>query len=195
MITLNHFIVNVPQKTQDTVKLGDKEIFLDTRFNEFEHRVCFGTVVCSPILHDTGVEEGDTLFFHHHVTQNKTLSMGEDNYLVIYDPEEPRASHAIAFRDKNGELKMLSKWVFVQPKEEEPKEEVTESGIIVAINLEKKEPSEAVVFMPHEELKRQDVKVGDVVGFDRDSDYKMKLDDESIVYRMRVEDLSYVKKG
>ena len=48
--------------------------------------------------------------------------------------------------------------------------------------------------MPHDYLKAQGVEVGDVVGFDRDSDYKMKLDDESIVYRMRLDDISYVKK-
>jgi hypothetical protein len=47
--------------------------------------------------------------------------------------------------------------------------------------------------MPHKELARQGVNVGDVVGFDRDSDYKMKLDDDTVVYRMRLDDISYVK--
>ncbi len=89
---------------------------------------------------------------------------------------------------------MLSEWLFVQPIEEEAEEEVTESGIIVDLQLKKEDDREAVVFMPHDYLKAQGVEVGDVVGFDRDSDYKMKLDDESIVYRMRLDDISYVKK-
>ena len=59
--------------------------------------------------------------------------------------------------------------------------------------MKERDEREAVVFMPHKQLMKQGVKVGDVVGFDKDSDYKMKLDDESIVYRMRLDDISYVK--
>ena len=193
MKALRNFIKNVPKKTEDTVKLGDKEIFLDSRFDEFNHRICYGRVVSAPHVIDTGVKEGDLLFFHHHVTQNKTLSLGDDNYLVVYDKENPRSSHAIAYRDSQGELHMLSEWVFVQPIEEEVEEEVTESGIIVDLKLKEREEREAVIFMPHQYLMKQGVKIGDTVGFDKDSDYKMKLDDESIVYRMRLDDISYVK--
>jgi len=193
MKALRHFIVNVPSKTRDTVKLGDQEIFLDTRFNEFDHRICHGTVVSSPVVCDTGVKEGDTLFFHHHVTQNKSLALGDDNYIVIYDENEPRQSHAIAYRDKNSELHMLSKWLFVQPRLElEDEDEVTESGIIIQLKQNKKEDRTAMVFMPNKELEEQGVKPGDIIGFDKDSDYKMKLDDDSIVFRMRVDDISYV---
>lgn len=193
MKALRHFIVNVPKKTEDTVKLGDKEIFLDSRFDEFNHRICYGRVVSAPYVIETGVKEGDLLFFHHHVTQNKTLSLGDDNYLVVYDEENPRGSHAIAYRNEEGKLHMLSEWVFVQPVEEEVEEEVTPSGIIIDLKVKERDDREAVIFMPHAELEAQGVKVGDVVGFDKDSDYKMKLDDESIVYRMRLEDISYVK--
>jgi|SRR5210317_880679 co-chaperonin GroES (HSP10) len=193
MKALRHFIVNVPKKTEDTVKLGDKEIFLDSRFDEFNHRICYGRVVSAPHVIETGVREGDLLFFHHHVTQNKTLSLGDDNYLVVYDEENPRGSHAIAHRDSEGVLHMLSEWVFVQPVEEKVEEEVTPSGIIIDLKVKERDDREAVVFMPHQQLMNQGVKVGDVVGFDKDSDYKMKLDDESIVYRMRLEDISYVK--
>ena len=194
MKALRHFIVNVPSKTKDTVQLGDKEIFIDTRFNEFDHRICYGRVVSAPYVIETGVKEGDTLFFHHHVTQNKSLALGEDNFICVLDQENPRGSHAIAYRNKEGELHMLSEWLFVQPVEDEVEEEVTESGIILDLNIKEKDEREAVVYMPHEELKAQGVEVGDVVGFDRDSEYKMKLDDETIVYRMRLDDISYVKK-
>lgn len=193
MKALRNFIVNVPKKTEDTVKLGDKEIFLDSRFDEFNHRICYGRVVSAPHVIETGAKEGDLLFFHHHVTQNKTLSLGDDNYIVVYDEENPRGSHAIAYRDSEGELHMLSEWVFVQPVEEEVEEEVTPSGIIIDLKVKERDEREAVVFMPHKQLMKQGVKVGDVVGFDKDSDYKMKLDDESIVYRMRLDDISYVK--
>lgn len=193
MKSLRHFIVNVPSKTKDTIKLGGKDIFIDTRFDEFNHRICYGRVVSAPHVIDTGVKEGDLLFFHHHVTQNSTLSLGDDNYLVVYDEENPRGSHAIAYRDSERQIHMLSGWVFVQPIEDKNEETVTPSGIIIDIKAKERDDREALVFMPHKELARQGVKVGDVVGFDQDSDYKMKLDDETVVYRMRLDDISYVK--
>jgi len=194
MKVLRHFVVEVPKKHNDTLKVGEQEIYIDTRFNEFEHRVCHGVVVSSPYLLETGVKKGDTLFFHHHVTQNTSLSLGDDKYIVVYDQENPRASHAIAYRSSDGELGMLSEWVFVQPPEKE-EEEVTKSGIIVDLKAKEQDDKTAIVFMPHPELINQGVEIGDVVGFDLGSDYKMKLDDDSIVYRMRLEDLSYVIKN
>lgn len=194
MRALRHFVVEVPKKHNDTIKLGEKEIYIDTRFNEFEHRVCHGTVVSAPELYDTGVKEGDIIFFHHHVTQNKSLSLGDDMYIVLYNHDEAVGSHAIAYRNSDGELNMLSKWVFVQPKPKENNEVVSDSGIIVDLGLDEKDERRAVIFMPHEELEAQGVEVGDEIGFDRESDYKMKLDDDSIVYRMRVSDIAYVVK-
>jgi co-chaperonin GroES (HSP10) len=194
MKVLRHFVVEVLEKHEDTIKLGEKELYLDTRFNEFDHRVCHGSVVSAPFLIDTGVKEGDTLFFHHHVTTNPSLSLGDNKYIVVYDQEHSRASHAIAYRDSEGELSMLSGWVFVQPPEKETEEEVTDSGIIVNLKTEEVDDKTAIVVMPHPQLIEQGVEIGDVVGFDVGSDYKMKLDDDSIVYRMRLEDLSYVVK-
>lgn len=195
MRALNHFIVNVPEKSHNTIELNGEKLFLDTRFDEFEHRVSHGTVVCPPSLIDTGVSKGDTLFFHHHVTQNEALDLGEDNYLVVYDPETGHNSHAIAFRDSDGKLGMLSDWLFVQPIETTIEDVVTSSGIILEVGSKKVDTKEATVFIPHPELESQGVVPGDTVGFSRDSDYKMKLDDGSVVYRMRVSDLDYVKKG
>ena len=191
MRALRHFVVEVPKTHSDKLKLGDKEIYIDTRFNEFDHRICHGTVVSPPELLDTGVSKGDTLFFHHHVTMNKSLSLGDDMYVVIYDEDHPQCSHAIAYRNSKGELNMLSGWVFVNPIEEGTPDSVSDSGIIYELGTNKEENRTASVFMPNEELKSQGVNVGDVVGFDKDSDYKMKLDDGSIVYRMRVADIAY----
>ena len=195
MKVLRHFVVEVPKKHNDTVKVGEQEIYIDTRFNEFEHRICHGVVVSAPYLFETGVKEGDTLFFHHHVTQNKSLALGDDKYIVVYDQENPRSSHAIAYRDKDSQLHMLSEWVFVQPPEKDVEEEVTESGIIVDLKTKEEDDKTAIIFMPHPTLIEQGVEVGDEVGFDFGSDYKMKLDDDSIVYRMRLDDLSYVIKS
>ncbi|MDG1949214.1 MAG: hypothetical protein P8J32_00115 [bacterium] len=193
MKALNHFFVKVPKKTDDTIKLGETKIFLDTRFNEFDHRICCGEILSPPTKVDTGAQVGDTLFFHHLVTVSEHLEIEEDVYLAVLDTKNPRGSHAIAYRDSKGEVHMLADWVFLEPLEQDTGEEVTESGIIFTIN--KKEKDEARVVSPCKSLKREGVKAGDVVGYLKDRDYKMKLDDESIVYRMTAEDITYVKEG
>ncbi len=193
MKALRHFIVQVPEKTTDKVTVGGKELFLDTRFNEFDHRICYGEVLSAPLIYDTGVKKGDTLFFHHHVTISKSLELGENKYIVFYDENQTNQSHAIAYRDSDGELHMLAGWVFVQPIEVESVEEVTESGIIVDLDVSDVEyEKEAKMFMPHPDHIAQGVKAGDTVGFDKDRDYKMKLDDGTIVYRMLSDNISYV---
>lgn len=42
MRPLFNFIVHVPETVKETKKLGDVEIYIETKFNEFEHRVMEG---------------------------------------------------------------------------------------------------------------------------------------------------------
>jgi co-chaperonin GroES (HSP10) len=87
---------------------------------------------------------------------------------------------------------MLADWVFLEPLEEEGDEEVTDAGIVV-VSLEEKKELEARIVTPSQYMVEQGVKKGDVVGFLPDRDYKMKLDDDSIVYRMTDDDVLYVR--
>lgn len=193
MNALKHFVVKVPKKYNDTMKLGDSEIYLDSKWNEFEHRVSYGEIVSAPSLVETGAEPGDTLIFHHHTTQNKSLQIDDETFVCMLDQENPRGSHAIAYRKKSGELVMLSGWVFVTPIEEKDEDTVNDSGIIVELGVNKVRKDIAEVYTPHKELERQGVVKGSVIGFSKNSDYKVKLDDGTIVYRMRVDDIDYVQ--
>jgi len=72
MKTLDLFIVHIPKRLKDTFTLSDgTEIYVDTKFNEFDHRVTSGEVVAAPTKYDTGVQKGDTLYFHHLVVINE----------------------------------------------------------------------------------------------------------------------------
>ena len=87
---------------------------------------------------------------------------------------------------------MLCDWLFVEPVEEE-QEDTEHNGIVTELESFKKARDVARVYMPHPELEEQGVRVGDVVGFDKHADYKIKLDNGDIVYRMRVSNISYVE--
>ena len=196
MKPLNHFVVSVEKRFKDTVQLGDTEIFLDSKFNEFEHRIAYGEIVGSPIKHDTGAKEGDTLFFHHHVIMNENLALGDGKYICMYGTGVHDVKQAIAYRSKDdGKLHMLADWIFVEPIEAHDGDILSESGLVLETAQKRIRKDVARVIEPDEELIRNGVKSGDVVGFDRASDYQMTLDDGTIVYRMRSEDISYVEES
>ena len=72
MKTLDLFIVELESQTNDTIKTeSGLELYIDTKFNQFEHRVTEGPIVASPGKYDTGAKAGDTLYFHHLVVMNE----------------------------------------------------------------------------------------------------------------------------
>ena len=64
MKTLDLFVVELEKQINDTIKTDSGlELYVDSKWNEFKHRVTEGPVVASPLKHDPGVKEGDTLYF------------------------------------------------------------------------------------------------------------------------------------
>ena len=123
MKTLDIFVVELEKQFNDTIKTDSGlELYVDNRFNEFEHRVTEGPVVCSPLKYNTGVEEGDTLYFHHLVVINEgqVLTGNDNHYLVRYDPNHTINNQAIAYKSKKtGEVKPLMGWALLEFTEQE----------------------------------------------------------------------------
>ena len=67
MKALYHFIVKIPKPVKNTIKVGDQEMYLDSKWNEFQNRVSSAEIVAVPEKHNTGAEPGDLLYFHHNV--------------------------------------------------------------------------------------------------------------------------------
>lgn len=193
MKPLNHFVVKVEKRFNDTMEVGDKSIYLDSKWNEFEHRICYGEIESTPSRHSTGAKKGDTLFFHHHVTTTDHHKIDEDLYLASVGGWRP---HAIAYRRKSdGEIVMLGAWLFVEPTEVSKEDSVSDSGIVTQLGINVKDRDVAKVIAPTPYLAEQGVKSGDIVGFSSDADYKMTLDDGSVVYRMMEDNLLYVEES
>lgn len=191
MKTLKFFVVHIPQRTKDTYTLTDgTEIYVDTKFNEFDHRVTEGEVMCSPLKYDTGVKEGDTLYFHHIVVINNGQPLtGKDNtYVVMYDPVNTINNQAIAYKGDDGEVYTLSSWALTEHIEEEP-EKLSE--IIEVVELNKKPRTRArIKYLPKDY--KGEVKVGDIVGFAANRDYDIDINGEKL-FRTRIEDFLYVE--
>lgn len=196
MKTLDVFVVELEKKINDTIKTeGGLELYIDTRFEmgEFNNRVNEGPVVCSPIKHNTGVKEGDTLYFHHHVVINdgQPLTGKENNYIVNYDAEYTHGCQAIAYKCQDtGDVYPLGGWSLLESIDE--KEDFV-SDVIEIINLKVDLPRKGRVAFDAPWLEEMGVKKGDVVGFVKNADYRLMIDGKEY-YRTRKEDLLYVEE-
>lgn len=194
MKTFDLFVVELEKLTNDTITTeGGLELYIETKFNEFTHRVTEGPVVAVPFKYDTGVSVGDTLYFHHLVVMNEGQPLtGEDNhYLVRYTPEHTVNNQAIAYQDKDGNITPLGGWVLLTPDYSDESE--AQDTSIEVVSFSEPTVTKGVLAFETEETKELGVEVGDVVGFPVNRDYSITIEGQEY-YRVRNEDLLYVQE-
>lgn len=193
MNSLKDFIVFVPQRLNDKIVVNGLELYVDPKYDEFSHRKTSGEVVAVPLKYNTGVKEGDTIYFHHHVVINggQKMQYGDDLYLVRYSEARATENQAIAHKSKEtGEIKPMKGWSLLIPyMEEAPKL----SEIIETVELTERPYINGIVAFDSEDLQDMGVKKGDIVGFKKNHDYEVDIDGEKY-FRVRTEDLLYVKE-
>jgi len=192
MKTLDLFVVELEKPVHDEIVLQNgAKLFVDSKFNEFKWRVTEGPVVCAPLKHDTGVEEGDTLYFHHLVVVNEgQVLTGHDNhYLVRYDPEQTTNNQAIAYKNKKGVINTLAGWALIKPIFEEEQS----SDLIETVKLKEATTTKGIIAFDAPYLEEAGVACGDIVVFRDNMQYKITID-ETDYYRVRVQDLLYVEE-
>tara|TARA_R110000851_G_scaffold293622_3_gene448212 strand:- start:50 stop:625 length:576 start_codon:yes stop_codon:yes gene_type:complete len=189
MNLLHYFVVKLPKLFNDEISMGDQTIFIETKFNEFDHRVNEGEVVHVPLKYDTPVNPGDTLYFHHNVVMNGGMPFAEykDHYLVSYDEKVAVNCHAYAYRPKGSEeIIPLGLWSLLSPCFEEEIEE----SFVETVNFKTAERKTGVVAGMNTSTMNLGLNIGDVVGFKKNMDYSFKVDDKEY-FRTRAEDLLY----
>lgn len=192
MKALNLFIVKLPKKFKDTVEVNGTELYLASKFNEFENRYNYGEIISVPEKYNTGARVGDILYFHHHICIEPKYHLEDDLYMVQYEPDGGYGSHAYAYKNADGRVVMLSDWVFVRPPEKEDEQKTT-SGIIL-LDQESKVEDHGEIVYDSEAITQAGAQAGDNVYFSKSSDYAMEVNDET-VWRMRINDLLYVDNG
>ena len=192
MKTLDLFVVELEKPVHDEIVLQNgAKLYVDGKFDEFKWRVTEGPVVCAPLRHETGVEEGDTLYFHHLVVVNEgQVLTGHDNhYLVRYDPSHTVNNQAIAYKNKKGVVNTLAGWTLIKPIYEEE----TSSDLIEMVSLDQKPTTRGILAFDAPYLEEAGVACGDIVVFRDNMQYKITIDDTEY-YRVRVQDLLYVEE-
>jgi len=194
MKTFDLFVVKIDRLINDTIKTeGGLELYIDNRFNEFQNRTTEAPVVAVPFKYDTGVEVGDTLYFHHLVVINDGQPLtGEDNhYLVRFDPDNTVNNQAIAYKSaKTGSIHPLAGWSLLEGVEER---EEKQSDIIDVVKLKDSPVTKGKVSFTPPWVEALGLEVGDVVGFRKNMDYRITIEGTEY-YRVRSEDLMYVER-
>ena len=187
MKAIYDFFVRLPKAFNDEVEVGDTTIYIDPKWNEFENRKMEAEIVAVPLKYDTGAEVGDTLYFHHHVliAGNGTRQRVQDDiYYVKYNPNNSQSTQAYAYKNKDGDVQLLSEWIFLDP-EDQPDEAVTESGIIT--ELKKPDFNQfGYVIYDSPAVKKLGLNAGDKVMIMKNADYRMKVDGKE-VYRTHID--------
>jgi co-chaperonin GroES (HSP10) len=196
MRTLDLFVVELDKKLNDTITTeGGLELYIDSKFNEFENRVTEGPVVVAPSKYETGVEPGDTLYFHHLVVVNEgqALTGHEKHYLVRYNPEHTVNNQAIGYKSaKSGEIQPLAGWALLEPVEQD-QEPGSQSDLIEVVKLKEPVVRKARVAFNAPWIEELGVSVGDVVGIKKNRDYEIIIDGKKY-FRVRAEDFLYVEQ-
>lgn len=190
MKTLSIFVVELDKLINDTIDVGGKELFIDTRFEggEFANRVNEGKVVCAPLKFDTGVEEGDTLYFHHHVViQGGQKLFGDDytdkNYICMYNEESPAQSQAIACKKKDtGEVVVCKGWIILEPyKDKKPSNLFLPERLIQEVTLEEEKVHKGRLAFESEASKELGINLGEIVGFRAGLAYPFKIEGKEYI--------------
>jgi len=192
MKSLEHFIVEIEKELQDTIKTeSGLELYIDTKFDEFQHRTTEGKILATPAKYNTGAKAGDTVYFHHHVVINggSPLCKEDNQYVVNYNDEHAAANQAIAYKDSStGKICPIKGWSLLEPIAQD--DSGPEESVIHLVELEEKAVTQGVVSFDTSELDELGVSSGDTVGFKKNRDYRIKIDGKEY-YRVAVSELLY----
>jgi co-chaperonin GroES (HSP10) len=177
------FIIKMPEKFKSKIAVGDQELELVSKFDEFGNRIMEAEIIAVPAKHKTGAKPGDILYFHHTVALNDTFYLGDNLYLVPHSPGGGRMNLGHAYKNESG-VHMIDQWIFLEPMESSKK---VRSSVLEDVPNDR-----GRVWADSQELSREGLSKGDVVYFSKNSDYEMEVDGTK-VWRMLIGDLMYAE--
>ena len=194
MRPLYDFFVKLEKPFEEEFKVGSLTLAKDMRFDDFEGRISYAEIVATPQKFGTDAEIGDLLIFHHHINQEKDkYRVDGDVMKVSYDPKNYQGQ-AYAAISPSGEVKMLGDWVFLRAVSQKQEEQASKSGLFLGYKT-KEDNQEAEVYCEGTGTDELELKKGDLVGYSKNSDYRIKLPNGDEVFRMKPNDILYKKNG
>ena len=137
---------------------------------------------------DLDIKEGDTVYCHHFLVE-------DENEVKFYKQELVYKIHwsDVYCRERNGKLKMLHYWNFVEQKMENEEDFKTESGLITKPYMEEVKLHGYIRHM-NDWMKKQGIKEGDEVIFSENSEYDMNIMGKKLMRMRNFDILAKIEK-
>lgn len=176
----DYIVSPINARYNNEVKVGDKELIINTEiFNhQFVNREA--KVICTPIATPTPVEAGDTVLIHHNVfrrwhdmrgvERNSASYISEDKYFC--SPEQ-----VYAYK-RNDTWQALPGYCFVKPIKNKDKFATSSENELIGFLL-----------YDNRQLNELGIKAGDLVGIGKSSQFEFMIDGHR-VYRVVTNDIS-----
>ena len=165
----NFVVAPVGERYNNTKKVGDSELILNTEIFNHQYVNREATVISTPIIGDTDIEPGNIIILHHNVfrrwhnvkgiEKNSRSYFNESTYFVNYDQ--------IFLYKKNNKWLAPKGYCFIKPLKAVDK-----------FNVNKEKPLQGIV-----KYSDGSVDVNDLVGFTPNSEYEFIVDGERL-YRV-----------
>ncbi len=176
MKAVHDFIVSpIKQRYNNTKKVGDKELILNTEIFNHKYVSRNGIVNKVPRVNNTNIKVGDEIVVHHNVFRRWTNMKGveknsrafleENQYLISQD-------QIYIHRSAGGEWKALDGYCFVKPIKS-----------IDNFNVDIEKPLVGIMKCADKSLINNGIKNGDLVGFSPNDEYEFIVDGEKM-YRV-----------
>lgn len=171
----NYLIKPKDKRYENTKKVGDSELILNTEMQDHNYVSRRGVVLSVPVFSNEEIEVGDEVVVHHNVfrrfydvrgrEKNSASFYKEDQYFVYID-------QIFMFRKQGQPWKPLKGYCFVQP---------VKNDAVFSFDPEK--PNVGIMAYTNDDLRSDGVENGCVVGFKPDSEYEFIIDDKKM-YRV-----------
>ena len=165
----NFVVAPVGERYNNTKKVGDSELILNTEIYNHQYVNREATVISTPIIGDTDIQPGDTVIVHHNVfrrwhnvkgiEKNSKSYFNESTYFINKDQ--------IFLYKRYCEWKTPKGYCWVKPLK------ATDQ-----FNIEQEKPLQGIV-----KYSDGTVNVNDIVGFTPNSEYEFIIDGERL-YRV-----------
>jgi len=182
--SLFNFIIKPKTNRYDnTKKIDDKELILNTEIFSHQYISRIGIVLELPTSYETNIKVGDEVIVHHNVfrrwhdvndvERNSRNFFEEDKYFVYLD-------QVFAYRS-NKEWKALDGYCFVKP--------IEKNNNSIIKDTEKERPLIGVLKYLDNNLENIGLKQNDLVGFTPNSEYEFVINSERL-YRVLISEIT-----
>jgi len=174
---LYNFIIK-PKKSRynNTKKIGDKELIVNTDIFQHQHVSRNAIVISVPTSIKTDIEPGDEIIVHHNVFRryNDVRGVEKDSKAYYKDDMYFAYIDQIFAYKRNNSWTPLNKYCFIKPIKSYSK-----------FDINKEEPLIGIIKYTNKNLPE----VGSLIGFTPSSEYEFIINGERL-YRVRTQDIT-----